>query len=234
MLIDRLELNKELRTSLKNDIASIAVENELSAASLPIKEGREVRAIFVVALTLKKKEIDYRLVEALAKQIKQKHICLLKYEEEGRLCLYYKKLYLKDWAKLDELALRIEGYDFDEVWEGFVRQIGLKEAASGSEQVGQAASISLQEQLQRQEQKEKLQQQIEQLQARARRENNPKKKFDLVQKSRQFIQKKETLDKESFESSKERHAKLAVGSAITFVVFLWDTHERSGTNEVSV
>lgn len=38
----------------------------------------------------------------------------------------------------------------------------------------------------------------------------------------------------SYKGLEERHAKLAVGSAIIFVVFLWDTHERSGTNEVSV
>lgn len=36
----------------------------------------------------------------------------------------------------------------------------------------------------------------------------------------------------SYKGLEERHAKLAVGSAITFVGFLWDTHERRTTNEI--
>lgn len=36
----------------------------------------------------------------------------------------------------------------------------------------------------------------------------------------------------SYKGLEERHAKLAVGSSITFVGFLWDTHERRNTDEV--
>lgn len=36
----------------------------------------------------------------------------------------------------------------------------------------------------------------------------------------------------SYKGLEERHAKLAVGSSITFVGFLWDTHERRNTNEI--
>ena len=35
----------------------------------------------------------------------------------------------------------------------------------------------------------------------------------------------------SYKGLEERHAKLAVGSSITFVGFLWDTHERRNTDE---
>ena len=36
----------------------------------------------------------------------------------------------------------------------------------------------------------------------------------------------------TYKGLEERHAKLAVGSSITFVSFLWDTHERRKVDEI--
>ena len=73
--------------------------------------------------------------------------------------------------------LELKGLNFDEVWENIIKQIEGGEWDS---------NLSLSENIELKERKEKLQKEIDKLEKLARKEIQPKKKFELVNKKRKL------------------------------------------------
>lgn len=175
-LIDKLNLSPALKESLKDDVKRFTITNELSPKSMNIDKGETVSAIFVMEVLLKQKNIDYKLVEAVAKQNTHKILFVLRYENEAQLAVFYGKLYQSDWMAYSALSLTLSGTNLDEVWDRIVRQIALVSVTS------QASTVSLEDQLAIQEETEKLQKEIARLEKLARKETQPKHKFEIVGK----------------------------------------------------
>lgn len=84
------------------------------------------------------------------------------------------RYYHTDWLAEDELSLKVEGLNLDAVYESFVRQL----AGAVLEQT-EGVQETLQEAVQRSEQKAKLQKQIEALQAKIRKEKQLNKQMEM-------------------------------------------------------
>ena len=69
----------------------------------------------------------------------------------------------------------MDGLTLDAVYENFVRQIA-------GDVLGTGESASLKDSVEQQKQREQLEKQIAALEAKIRKEKQPKKKFELVQK----------------------------------------------------
>ena len=72
-----------------------------------------------------------------------------------------------------ELPLHLEGLTLDAIYEHFIRQI------AGND-LGGTESTTLKERIEQQKQREQLAKQIAALEARIRKEKQPKKKFELA------------------------------------------------------
>ena len=70
--------------------------------------------------------------------------------------------------------MHLEGLTLDAVYENFVRQIA-------GDALGAGESTSLKDSVEQQKQREQLEKQIAALEAKIRKEKQPKKKFELVQ-----------------------------------------------------
>ena len=71
--------------------------------------------------------------------------------------------------------MHLDGLTLDAVYENFVRQIA-------GDVLGTGESASLKDSVEQQKQREQLEKQIAALEAKIRKEKQPKKKFELVQK----------------------------------------------------
>ncbi len=164
------ELSGARKKSFDNDISRIFVINEISSVSVNIREGEEVKAIFMVLVELKNKDYDERNVALIAKLFGQKLIICLHYEEMYQLGIYQTKILYSDWISEKEMRLRLEGLDLDSVWKSLVSQV------SG---IIPEKNRSLDEQIVIEGEKDKLEKEIVKLESQARRESQSKKKYEL-------------------------------------------------------
>ena len=172
-IFDRLKLNKAQQDRVDADISRLWFVNEISPFSVGIAAGEEVKAFFVILVSLKSKEYDDKMIAMLFRMIDNKMILVLEYEGESRVAIFHGKLIQTDWKPTDAFSYSLQGLNLDSVWNNLVVQIG---------DIKMEAERSLDEQIAVDDQRAKIQKEIERLERLARAEKQPKKKFELVQR----------------------------------------------------
>ena len=120
---------------------------------------------------------DGENIEKISKIIPQNLVFALQYEEEIQLAVFCEKIFTTSWIHETKAKLELKGLNFDEVWENIIKQIEGGEWDS---------NFSLSENIKLKEKKEKLKKEIDKLEKFARKEIQPKKKFELVNKKRKL------------------------------------------------
>ena len=169
------DMSVERRKSFDADIGRITLVNEVSPVSVNIAAGEDVQSFFVILIALRKKDYDKQNVAFIAKMFGQKLLLVLEYEEKQQLAIWQTRLILKDWAEPEALRVALTGLDLDKVWANIVAG-----AAGVALQQGQ----TLDEQLARQQKRQKLEREIARLEKQAWAEKQPKRKMELVQRIR--------------------------------------------------
>lgn len=86
------ELCGERRKQFDDDIGRIVVTNEISPVSVNIKEGEQVKSIFVLQVELKTKAYNERNIVLISKLFGQHLLIVLKYADEVQLATYQTRL----------------------------------------------------------------------------------------------------------------------------------------------
>lgn len=183
-----LPLTKVLKDKFVSEVDRIVVENSLTKDNLNLTSDSEVREILLLSITLKKQEFDGKVIEAIARQNPHKLVVLLMFEGSRQLALYHGKLYRTPWMDAAEVNLKPQGFSLDEIWDSFVEQIALYE-----ERAKRADSLSVDERLALQEQILKLEKLIAKTEAAAWKEPQPKKRFELYSRLREYKIKLEEI-----------------------------------------
>ena len=138
---------------------------------------------------LKNHELDESVLRQIDREIPYHILFLLEYEGKYRAVIGYKeaaagktafrvdRYYSTDWMDEDDLPVHLEGLTLDAVYENFVRQIA-------GDALGTGESASLKDSVEQQKQREQLEKQIAALEAKIRKEKQPRKKFEMVQKAK--------------------------------------------------
>lgn len=186
-LLKATELNKQLpktaiyakfnltnaeKERIDRDISKIYIVNEVTPAKIQISPGENVKGFFVLHITLKQKDFYEKNIIAISKLIPQNMVMVLEFEDKIRIAVYHTKLLVTDSFDKDSFFLNLKGTDLDKVWENIIIQIGGLQLEDGN---------SLDRQIAIDEQREKLQKEIDRLEKKARAEKQPKKKYALVQ-----------------------------------------------------
>ena len=181
----KFQFSNAQQTKFDTDISRIDIVNEVSSGTIPsIQEGEKVKSFYVLRVVLKTKNYDIKNIEKIAKLISQNLVFALQYEEEIQLAVFCEKIFTTDWMHETKAKLELKGFNFDEVWENIIRQIEGGEWDS---------NLSLSENIELKEKKEKLQKEIDKLEKLARKEIQPKKKFELVNKKRKLEEELNSL-----------------------------------------
>lgn len=193
---ENMEVSPALKRVFVEQIKLIHWRNKLAVSTMNIAPGEKVTEIEVIEIKLAQQQLNEAVLKQIDKEIPYHILFILSYEGKVQAWTGYKeasqggnkafkvnKYYHTDWMPQDKLNLKVEGLNMDSVWENFIIQVGGVEVGQGK---------SLDEQIQLDEQKAKLQKEIEKLEKQARSEKQPNKKFQLAQQAK--ILKKQLED----------------------------------------
>ena len=181
----KFELTNAQQTRFDADISRIDIVNEVSSRTIPaIQEGQNVNSFYLLNVILKTKDYEPKNIERIAKLIPQNLVFALQFEEEIQLAVFCEKLFTTEWMSETKASIEITGLNFDEVWENIIKKI------EGGEW---KRELSLEENIEIKEKQDKLQKEIEKLEKLARKEVQPKKKFELVNQKRKLEEELKTL-----------------------------------------
>lgn len=183
-----LPLSATLKAKFVSDVERITVENSLTKDNLNLAKETDVKEILLISILLKKQDFDGKIVEAIARQNPHKLIFLLEYENQRQLAVYYRKLYLSEWVSEGDLNLRLSGDTLDAIWEDLVRQIAVHSSA-----VLEKSNQTIEEQLENQDEIDKLNMLISKTETAAWKEQQPKKKYELYTQVQKYKEQLEEL-----------------------------------------
>ena len=171
----KFQMNTAERAKIDADISRITIVNEVSPAKINIAEGEQVKSFFVLLVALKRKDFEDKTIITISKLIPQNMLLILECGSEAKLATYHTKLMQTDWKRKEDLSIELKGLNMDTVWENIIVQIG---------GITIEQENTLDEQIAVDEQRMKIQKEIDRLTKLAKNEKQPKKKFELVQKIR--------------------------------------------------
>ena len=154
-------------------IHRLSIVAEISPQTVNISSGDEVKAIFILLLTLKTSTFDKNNIVLLSKAIEQKMLFALQYADEIRFAAYQAgKVLISASKPADSWELTLNGLDLDTSWDNLLADI-----------MGISLTIgkTLDEIISENEKREKLMQQTAVLEKKAMDEKQPRRKLKLVQ-----------------------------------------------------
>lgn len=187
---EKSDLSPTLKKAFSAQIRSIHWRNKIAPEVLNLAVGKEVQELEVFELRLNDGQIDETVLRLIDRAIPYHILFVLVWEDRLRLALAYKetpdvksagvrveRYYYTDWMPERDVVLRLEGLSMDAVYENLVRRIA-------GEALGDARTSTLRESVTEQGRRERVEKQIAALEAKIRREKQPKRKFELVQQLR--------------------------------------------------
>jgi hypothetical protein len=180
----KFNMNTAAKDKFDADISRITIVSEISPATTTIAAGESISAIYVLLVSLKHKDYSEATIAQLNRLINQSMVLVLECGTERRLAVYHTKLIQGEWQNADDCKLTLKGLNLDDVWNNIVVQIGSIDVETGN---------SLEEQIAVDERKAKLLKEIDRLDALARKEKQPKKKFEISQQINKLKLEMETL-----------------------------------------
>lgn len=183
-IYSKFNLKKATKEKIDVDISRITIVNEINSSKLNINKGNSINSFFVLNVIMKRKEYNDSSILILTKIIPQNLILVLSYKDENKVIINYNRLIQTDWFKKDNFKLNLVGLDFDTIWDNIVIQVG---------DIKLEKDNSLEEQIEIDEQKEKLAKNIELIEKKAKKEKQPLKKFEMFQELQQLKKEMEIL-----------------------------------------
>ena len=172
-VFEKFNLKAADRNRFDADISKMVLVNYVSPARVAaIGEGREVKEFYVLQVLLKRREYDDRNILLLQKLIPQHIVFALQYEDETQICVVHTRLLRSAWMPTASATIPLQGISLDDVWQGIVAAIGGLDAGT---------TESLEVQIIKREERERLLRQIETLERRCRSEKQTRKKYELHQ-----------------------------------------------------
>ncbi|NLV17446.1 MAG: DUF4391 domain-containing protein [Syntrophomonadaceae bacterium] len=117
-------LTPQTRDVIKDQIESVVWRNKLSDSTIAISAGETVKELQIFDIRLRQRELDKRVLPAIAKAIPYKILFILVYGDEAQAQIEVSgTFYGTDWMPMNNIALKLEGLNLDAVYENLARQI---------------------------------------------------------------------------------------------------------------
>ena len=172
-IFDRFKPKPNERKLFDEQINRMSIVAEISPQTVAIKASADARAVYVVLVTLKTPECDKKNIALLSRLIDQRMLFVLTYGDTVRLAAYRADTVLMSESKpLTELTLPLSGLDLEAVWENAIAQIGGIDLSGGKDLDAAIAESA---------RCDKLTKQIASLEAKAMKERQPRKKWEIAE-----------------------------------------------------
>ncbi len=185
-LYENMDISPALKKVFVEQVKTIYWKNKIASTTTNLAAGNEVTELEVFEIRLNTKILDDALLRQIDREIPYHILFLLEYQGNYQAWIGYKEValsgtkafkvngyYHTDWCDLEHLPLKMEGFNVDEVYENFVRQV------AGDKLKTDTNDESLKEAVARDEQKQALQKKMASLQAKIRKEKQLNKQMQL-------------------------------------------------------
>lgn len=181
---ENIAVTPAMKKAFVEQIKIIYWRNKIATTTLNLAAGEQVTEIEVFEVRLSAPELDESVLRQIDREIPYHILFLLEYEGKYRAIIGYKeaaagktafkvdRYYSTDWLDEDDLPVHMEGLALDAVYENFVRQIA-------GEVLADKNGTTLKESVEQQKRREQIEKQIAALEAKIRKEKQPRKKFEM-------------------------------------------------------
>ena len=170
---EKFNLKAAERNRFDADISRMVIVARISQATVPaLAAGKDITGFYFVQVILKQKTYSDQCLLLLNKLVGQKMIFALQYGEETQFAVFHTRLLKSEWQKTESVSLDLKGLTLDDAWQNFIFSIGDLDASSEQ---------SIEQQIIKREEQEKLLRQIETLEKQCRTEKQTRKKYELHQ-----------------------------------------------------
>ena len=183
---ENMDISPALKKVFVEQVKIIYWKNKIAASTTNLAAGSEVTELEVFEIRLNSPVLDDGLLRQIDREIPYHILFLLEYEGKYQARIGYKEAaasgskafkvngyYYTEWFVEDELPLKMEGLNIDAVYENFVRQI------AGDKLSTEKTGESLKESVEREEQRQTVQKQIEALKAKIKKEKQLNKQMEM-------------------------------------------------------
>ena len=183
---ENMDISPALKKVFVEQVKIIYWKNKIAASTTNLAVGSEVTELEVFEIRLNCPVLDDGLLRQIDREIPYHILFLLEYEGKYQAWIGYKEAaasgnkafkvngyYYTEWFVEDELPLKMEGLNIDAVYENFVRQI------AGDKLSTEKTGESLKESVEREEQRQTVQKQIEALKAKIKKEKQLNKQMEM-------------------------------------------------------
>lgn len=123
-LYQNAALAYQTREMIKDQIESVFWRNKLADSTMAISAGETVAEIQIFEIQLRQRELDKRVLPAIAKAIPYKILFILVFGDEAQVWIEASgTFYNTDWQPLGGFMLKFDGLNLDAVYENLARQI---------------------------------------------------------------------------------------------------------------
>lgn len=199
---ENLNVSPSLKRIFVEQVKNIYWRNKIATSTTNLSPGSTVTELEVFEIRLNDPNLDDSLLYQIDKEIPYHILFILEYQGRYQAWIGYKeattlpssnsfkvaKYYHTEWLEEDKLSLKLDGLNMDGVYENYVRKI------AGDKITFLSDEESLKDSIIREETKNKLLKQIEQLEKKAYTERQPKKKYEMVSKIRKLKSEMEKLN----------------------------------------
>ena len=155
-------------------VSSVYVVNEINSHNVAVSDDGDIKHFYVLLVEVKTKKLDDTSLKIVERTIKQRKILVLKYGDEYKCLAYYGSLVQTDWGPLGTFNITLQGTTVTALWESVIKQLGDIRVDEGK---------TLTEQIKDNEQRAKLEKEIERLESKSRKANQVKEKMEYHQKA---------------------------------------------------
>lgn len=183
---ENMDISPALKKVFVEQVKIIYWKNKIAVSTTNLAVGSEVTELEVFEIRLNSPVLDDGLLRQIDREIPYHILFLLEYEGKYQAWIGYKEaaasgnkafkvngFYYTEWFVEDELPLKMEGLNIDAVYENFVRQI------AGDKLSTKKTGESLKESVEREEQRQTVQKQIEALKAKIKKEKQLNKQMEM-------------------------------------------------------
>ena len=187
---DNLDISPTLKKAFIQQIQAVYWRNKLAPATMNISAGKQVTELEVFEIVLTSQELNEAVLRQIDREIPYHILFILTFGNKSRLAVSYKEptesgknafqvgqYFWGPWVEHDKLSVQLNGLDLDTVLENMIKEIGNIHVTKGN---------SLGQQIEVNAQREKLEKEIGRLERLARKEVQPRKKYELVKRIKEL------------------------------------------------
>lgn len=197
---ENMDISPALKRIFTEQVKTIYWRNKIAVSTINLAGGSDVTEIEVFEIRLNSKDLDDAFLRQIDREIPYHILFLLEYGGKYQARIGYKEkllsgrnafkvnaYYQTEWMDEDNLPLKLEGLSIEAVYENFVRQV------AGDRLKAKENSENLKKSVTRDEEKQSLQKQIDNLKAKIRKEAQLNRQMEMNSELKVLIKKIEVM-----------------------------------------